>query len=48
MKKQLLSLSVISFLLFSSVAFAQITGEVRDSYNIPEADVEVKIKGKNE
>ena len=48
MKKQLLSLSVVSFFFFSSVVSAQITGEVRDSYNIPEADVEVKIKGKNE
>lgn len=40
-----MSLSAVTFFLLSSAAFAQITGEVRDGNNFPEADVEVKIKG---
>jgi len=38
-------LGLLAFLGLGTVAFAQVTGTVNDSSNLPEADIEVKVKG---
>lgn len=45
MRRRLTSLGLLAFLGLGTVAFAQVTGTVNDASNLPEADIEVKVKG---
>ncbi len=45
MRRRLTSLGLLAFLGLGTMAFAQVTGTVNDASNLPEADVEVKVKG---
>lgn len=38
-------MGLLAFLGLGTVAFAQVTGTVNDASNLPEADIEVKVKG---
>jgi len=45
MRRKFTSLSLLAFLGLGTMAFAQVTGVVHDSSNLPELDVEVTVKG---
>ena len=45
MRRKLTSLSLLAFLGLGTIAFAQVTGVVNDSGNLPEMDAEVIVKG---
>lgn len=47
MRRKLTSLSLLAFLGFGAVAYAQTTGTVNDKNGFPEMDVPVQIKGTN-
>ncbi|WP_333660465.1 TonB-dependent receptor plug domain-containing protein, partial [Chishuiella changwenlii] len=47
MRKKLTSLSLLAFLGFGTLVFAQTKGTVNDENGFPEADVEVTVKGTN-
>ena len=47
MRRKLTSLSLLAFLGFGAVAYAQTKGTVNDANGFPEMDVEVQIKGTN-
>lgn len=47
MRRKLTSLSLLAFLGFGAVAFAQTTGVVNDKNGFPEMDVPVQLKGTN-
>ncbi|MDM1548088.1 SusC/RagA family TonB-linked outer membrane protein [Empedobacter falsenii] len=45
MRRRLTSLGLLAFLGLGTVAFAQVTGTVNDASNLPEADIEIRVKG---
>ena len=47
MRRKLTSLSLLAFLGFGAIAFAQTTGTVNDKNGFPEMDVPVQVKGTN-
>ena len=47
MKRKLTSLSLLAFLGFGAIAFAQTSGTINDKNGFPEMDIPVQIKGTN-
>lgn len=47
MRKKITSLSLLTFLGFASLSYAQTKGIVNDSDGFPEADVQISVKGSN-